>query len=166
MSHKKSVTPSESSPPQRATWNARLHPAVSQNGYFPTKKYRSSTPPAMEQRQTSSTQKGYPTPPSPDPTTFNKKFYTLIIIEIGFCRDLGCNTKLEAKTAKYALLLAALRRHWGRVEFVAFPIGHAGVTLHKTLTTAFSAVRPQEEPPRDNRGTTDPATDHNAKTHD
>ncbi len=43
------------------------------------------------------------------------------------------------------------------------------MTLHKTLTqltTAFSAVRPREEPPRANRGTTDPATDHNAKAHD
>ncbi len=43
------------------------------------------------------------------------------------------------------------------------------MTLHKTLTqltTAFSAVRPREEPPRANMGTTDPAMDHNAKTHD
>ncbi len=34
------------------------------------------------------------------------------------------------------------------------------------LTTAFSAVRPREEPPRATRGNTDPATDHNAKAHD
>ena len=43
------------------------------------------------------------------------------------------------------------------------------MTLHKTLTqltTAFSAVRPREEPPRATRGNTDPATDHNAKVHD
>jgi hypothetical protein len=113
--------------------------------------------------------RGVPDSPSPDPTTFNKKLCTLIIIEIGFCRDLGCDTKLEAKTAKYAPLLAALRRHWGHVDFIAFPIGHTGVTLHKTLTqltTAFSAVRPREEPSRANRGTTDPAMDHNAKAHD
>ena len=69
--------------------------------------------------------RGVPDSPSPDPTTFNKKLCTLIIIEIGFCRDLGCDTKLEAKTANYAPLLAALRRHWGHFDFVAFPIGHA-----------------------------------------
>jgi hypothetical protein len=113
--------------------------------------------------------RGVPDSPSPDPTTYNKKLCTLIIIEIGFCRDLGCDDKLEAKTLKYAPLLAALRRHWGRVEFVAFPIGHAGVTLHGTithLTTVFSAVRPREETSRANRDITNPTMDHTAKAHD
>ncbi len=55
--------------------------------------------------------RGVPDSPHPDPTTFNKRHCILIIVEIGFCRDLGCDTKLEAKTAKYAPLLAALRRH-------------------------------------------------------
>jgi len=63
MSHKNSDTPRKSSPPQRATRNARRHPAVSQNGYSPSKKYRSSTPPATEQRQASFMREGYPTPP-------------------------------------------------------------------------------------------------------
>ena len=63
MSHRNSVTPRESYPPQGATRNARRHLAASQNGYFPMKKYRSSTPPATEQRQTSFMREGYPTPP-------------------------------------------------------------------------------------------------------
>ncbi len=94
---------------------------------------------------------------------------TLIIIEVGFCRDLGCEAKLEAKTKKYAPLLAALRKHWGHVERVALPIGHAGMTLTRTLThlaDAFSTVRPRGEISRANRGTTDPAMDHTAKAHD
>ena len=84
--------------------------------------------------------------PSPDPTTFNKRLCTLIIIEIGFCRGLGCDTKFEAKTGKYAHLIAALKRHWGHVEFIVFPIGHTRTTLTATLdhlTAAFSTARPR-----------------------
>ncbi len=54
--------------------------------------------------------RGVPDSPSPDPTTFNKRLCTLIIIGVRFCRDLGCDTKLEAKTAKYAPVIA-LKRH-------------------------------------------------------
>jgi hypothetical protein len=57
----------------------------------------------------------------------------LIIVEIGFCRDLGCDVKCDEKTEKYSPLIAALRKYWGRVEYVAFPIDHAGTTLTKTL---------------------------------
>ncbi len=32
--------------------------------------------------------------PPPDPTSFDKNQCTLIIIEIGFCRDFGCVEKL------------------------------------------------------------------------
>ena len=55
------------------------------------------------------------------------------------------------------------------MEFIAFPIGHARVTLTKTLTqlvTAFSIVRPRVEPTRSIRDITDPTTDHTAKAHD
>jgi len=112
---------------------------------------------------------GVPDSPSPDPTSFDKKLCFLIIIEVGFCRDLGCDAKLEAKTTKYAPLLAALRKHWGRVEFVAFPIGHARVTLTQTLThltATFSTVRPRGETSKASRGITNPDTDHTAKAHD
>jgi len=94
---------------------------------------------------------------------------TLIIVEIGFCRDLGFDVKCDEKTEKYSPLIAALIKYWGRVEFVAFPIGHAGTTLTKTLdhlTAAFSTVRPSVESSRANMGISSPATDHNAKTHD
>ena len=55
------------------------------------------------------------------------------------------------------------------MEFVAFPIGHAGTILTRTLdhlTAAFFAVRPSVERSRTNRGVSNPATDHNAKAHD
>ena len=66
-------------------------------------------------------------------------------------------------------MIAALRRHWGWVKFIAFPIGHAGTTLTKTLdhlTPASSTVRPSVERSRANRGAASPATDHNAMIHD
>ncbi len=113
--------------------------------------------------------RGVPNTPFPDPTSIDKKKCTLIIVEIGFCRDLGCDIKFEKKNEKYLPLLAALRRYWGRMEFIAFPIGHAGIKLTRTLdqlTAAFSTVRPNVERTRASRGATSPATDHNDKTHD
>jgi hypothetical protein len=113
--------------------------------------------------------RGVPDSPSPDSTSFGKKQCTLIIIEIGFYRDFGCIEKLEEKTSKYVPLLAALRRYWGRVELIAFPVGHAGTTLTMTLdqlTTAFSTVRPIPERSSTSRGDSFPTTDHNARTHD
>ena len=83
--------------------------------------------------------------------------------------DLGCDIKFEKKTEKYIPLLAALRRYWEHVEFIAFPIGRAGTKLTRTLdqlTAAFSTVRPNVEISRASKGATSPATDHNAGTHD
>jgi hypothetical protein len=54
--------------------------------------------------------RGVPDAPSPDPTSFDKKHCTLIIVEIGFYRDLGCDIKVEKNTKKYSSLMAALRR--------------------------------------------------------
>ncbi len=88
--------------------------------------------------------RGVPDTPFPDPTYFDKKHCNLIIIEIGFYRDLGCDAKFDKKTEKYSCLIAALRKYWGRVEFIAFPIDHVGITLTRTLehlTVAFSTVR-------------------------
>jgi hypothetical protein len=112
---------------------------------------------------------GVPDTPSPDLTSFERKQCTLIIVEIGFCRDLGCDIKFDKKTEKYSPLIVALRRYWGRVEFIAFPIDHAGTTLTKTLdhlTAVFSTVRPTVERSRTSKGASSPATDHNAMTHD
>jgi hypothetical protein len=110
-----------------------------------------------------------PDSPSPDPASFNKKLCTLIVVEIGFCRDLGCEDKIEAKTNKYIPLIAALKKHLGTVEFGAFPLGHACTTLMATLnhlTAAFSTARPRVERTRATRGNTYPVTDHTARTHD
>jgi len=107
--------------------------------------------------------------PSSDPTSFDRKQFTLIIVEIGFCRDIGFDDKFDKKTEKYSPLVATLRRYWGRVEFIAFPIGHAGTTLTKTLdhlAAAFSTVRPTVKRSRASKGASSPATDHNARTHD
>ena len=110
--------------------------------------------------------RGVPADPSRD---FNRNDCTLILFEVGFCRDLGCDVKFDKKTEKYSPLIAALRKYWGRVEFVAFPIGHAGTTLTRTidhLTAAFSTVRRSVERSRASKGVPNPATDHNAKAHD
>ncbi len=48
--------------------------------------------------------RGVPNTPSPDPTSFDKKQCTLIVIEIGFCRDLCCKDKFEEKNTKYSPL--------------------------------------------------------------
>ncbi len=55
------------------------------------------------------------------------------------------------------------------MEFIAFPVGHAGTTLTMTLdqlTTAFSTVRLITERSSTSRGDSFPGTDHNAMTHD
>ncbi len=57
--------------------------------------------------------------------------------------DLGCDIKFDKKTEKYSSLIAVFRKYWERVEFIAFPINHAGTTLTRTLehlTAAFSTV--------------------------
>ena len=53
--------------------------------------------------------------------------------------------------------------------FVAIPIGHAGTTLARTLghlAAAFSTVRPRTDQAGANKGTTQPITDSNARSHD
>jgi hypothetical protein len=47
--------------------------------------------------------------PSPDPTSFNIMQCTIIIVEIGFCMDLGFDVKFDEKTEKYSPLIVALR---------------------------------------------------------
>jgi hypothetical protein len=56
----------------------------------------------------------------------------LLVIEVGFCRDLGCHEKIQEKTEKYNPLLHALQNQWGDVAFVYIPIGHAGTTMSTT----------------------------------
>ena len=86
-----------------------------------------------------------PADPSPEIESFNRKDCSLILFEIGFCKDLGCHKKLKGKTDKYNPLVTTLRRYWVRVDFVCIPIGHAGTTLNDTATdiaTALVQVRP------------------------
>jgi len=41
-----------------------------------------------------------PADPSPEIYAFNRKDCSLILFEVGFCRDLGCNKKRKEKTDK------------------------------------------------------------------
>jgi len=84
--------------------------------------------------------RGVPADPTPDLNSFDRKDCSLILFEIGFCRDLGCHDKLTKKTEKYPPLLCGLRRYWRRVELVCIPIGHVGTTLHDTETNIASAL--------------------------
>jgi hypothetical protein len=113
--------------------------------------------------------RGVPDTPDPGTTNFDKKMCTLILIEVGFSTDLGCDKKQAKKTEKYYPLVTALKKYWGRVEFVAIPIGHAGTTLTRTLnhlTAAFSTVRPRVDYAIAGMDTPPPITGSNAKSHD
>ena len=50
-------------------------------------------------------------PPTGRPDLLRLEKCTLIIVEIGFCKDLGCDIKFEKKTEKYSPLPAALRKY-------------------------------------------------------
>ena len=107
--------------------------------------------------------------PDPGQINFDKKTCTLILIEIGLSRDLGCDKNHTEKTEKYSPLVAALEQYWERVEIVAIPIGDAATTLTRTLdhlTAAFSTVRLRVDHTSANKDTTQPITDSNARSHD
>jgi hypothetical protein len=150
--------------------SARQHPTGYPHGCFHRKRHRLSSRPATELRRTSFTQGVSPIPPTPasQPRT-DKKLCTFILLEVIFCRDLGCDKKHNEKTEKYYPLFAALKKYWGRMEFVAIPIGHAGTTLSRTLdrlTAAFSTARPLADQTRASTGTIQPTIDSNARNHD
>jgi ribonuclease HI len=113
--------------------------------------------------------RGVPADPTPEIDSFNRKDCSLLLFEIGFCRDLGCHKKRQEKTDKYNPLLITLRRYWGRVDLVCIPIGHAGTTLNETTTdiaTALSQVRPSIAAMRKQKGHNTPETSKTALLHD
>ncbi len=55
--------------------------------------------------------RGVPASLSTDPILFDKTQCTVILIEIGLCRDFGCDIKIEKKIEKYSPLIAALKRY-------------------------------------------------------
>jgi hypothetical protein len=112
---------------------------------------------------------GVPADPSSDWNAFNRADCSLIIFEVGFCRDLGCHEKYTQKNEKYLPLLTALRKYWGRVELVCIPIGHAGTTLIDTandFASALAKVRPSIAALRKNKGHKTPDTSPTALLHD
>ena len=52
-------------------------------------------------------QEGSQTLPPPTRPLFTRKQCTLIIVEIGFYKDLGYDVKLDKKTEKYSPLIGA-----------------------------------------------------------
>ncbi len=52
--------------------------------------------------------RGIPDSPRPDPNTFDRKKCNLVVIEVGFCRDLGCDKARQEKTEKNAPLVTTL----------------------------------------------------------
>ncbi len=110
-----------------------------------------------------------PADPSPDLESFDRKDRSLILFEIGLCRDLGLHNKLAKKTEKYHPLLCALRRYLGRVELVCIPISHAGTTLVNTNTDILSALtkaRPSLAAKRSTKGKQTQDINKTALTHD
>jgi len=75
---------------------------------------------------------GVPADPTSDHDSFDRKDCSLVLFEIGVCRDLGLYDKRTKKTEKYHPLLCALRRYWRRLDLVCIPIGHAGTALNDT----------------------------------
>ena len=113
--------------------------------------------------------RGVPSFPAPHLSQFQRSECTLLLIEVGFCRDLGCTEKRAEKQTKYAPLIDALRLHWGAVEFVCIPIGHAGTTLQSTLhdlSSALARVRPHFADRRRRQGHKQPDVDAKALKHD
>jgi hypothetical protein len=113
--------------------------------------------------------KGVPDTPNLGQSNFSKKLCALILIEVGFSRDLGCDEKHTEKTKKYSHLVATLKQYWERVELVAIPIEHADTKLTRTLdhfTAAFFTVRPSADHTGANEGTLQPNMDSNAKSRD
>jgi hypothetical protein len=113
--------------------------------------------------------RGMPNNASSDFNAFNRKDCTLLLFEVGFCRDLGCHEKYKQKTDKYLPLLTALRKYWGRVELVCIPIGHAGTTLIDTandFAAALAKVRPSIAAQRKGKGHKTPEISSTALLHD
>ncbi len=52
-----------------------------------------------------------PTDPSLDLDSFNRKDYSIILIEVGLCKNLGCHEKYIEKIEKCLTLLTALRHY-------------------------------------------------------
>ena len=110
-----------------------------------------------------------PADPSLEVDTFNGKDCSLILIEIGVCRDLGCHKKLKEKNDKYNPLVTTVRRYWGRVDLVCNTIGHSGTALNDTATdiaTALAQVRPSIAATRKQKGHKTPEISKTALLHD
>jgi hypothetical protein len=104
-----------------------------------------------------------------DFSAFNRKDCTLLLFEVGFCRDFGCNEKYKQHTDKYFPFLTALRKYWGRIELVCIPIGHAGTTLTDNandFAAALAKARPFIAAQRKGKGHKTPEISSTALLHD
>ena len=89
-----------------------------------------------------------PADPTPDHDSFHRNDCSLILFEIGFCRDIGLHDKRTKKTETYHPLLCVLRQYRGHVDLVCIPIGYAGTTPNDTasnIATTLTKVRPSSD---------------------
>jgi hypothetical protein len=108
-----------------------------------------------------------PDTPRPDPATYGKRSFSLLLIEVCFGSDL--KSKLDEKTEKDQPLIAKLQKDWGSVSLVCIPIGHAGTLLGETahhLASALASKRPNVGVKRNMTTTDGPSTDRHALHHD
>jgi len=87
-----------------------------------------------------------PADPSPDIDVFNKKDCSLILIEVGFCRDLACHQKYTEKTDKYPPYSASFENIGDESSSFASP----SVTLappSSTTRTTSHPPSPRTSPP-------------------
>ena len=118
------------SPPPTMTQSVQRPPIVYQTRSSHKERLNRCSKQDMTQFQTSCMQ-GITDSPSPNPTSFNRKHYTLIIVEMGFYRDLGCDIKIEKKTESYYLLIAALNKKLGTGGVHRLPHWPRGYHAHQ-----------------------------------
>ena len=87
--------------------------------------------------------KGVPDSPTPESTSPNNKYCTLILVEIGFCIDFGFDIK---KNEEYSPLLVALKKYWDGWSSSPSPL--AKRELHSPRPTEAHRRLHYRPPPR------------------
>lgn len=103
----------------------------------------------------------------PDPSTFDKRTCSLLLIEVGFGSDLNLRAKIDDKTKKYQPLITELQKDWGYVNLIYIPIGHAGAMLGESahhLAAAMATRRPSQGPKPSKTTIDRHALQHDTKT--
>ena len=67
-------------------------------------------------------------------TTFDRTHCNIVVVEIGFCQDFGCDKKTRQQDPKKSLSSGSSNnyKYSDKVELIAIAIGYVGTTLKKT----------------------------------